>query len=169
MPYLIDSSCLIQAKNEYYDFDFHPGFWAWLLQANKEGKVSSIEQIRDEIEKGSDTCPLKIWSKNNKTTFFLPLDTGAMTAMTAVATCVNAGDYTSSAKRDFLGCADPFLIAFALSHTYTVVSHEVHKPGQKSKVKIPTICAALNVPCVRTFHMLKSEKALFISKPPEAI
>ncbi len=162
MAYIIDSSCLIQAKNEYYDFDFHPGFWDWLLQANKDGKVYSIDRIFDEIESGLNTCPLKIWSKANKSAFFLPLDDATMKSMPAVALCVTSGDYGPASKSRFLASGDPFLIAYAMAHGHTVVSHEVHNP-QKKQVKVPTICAALKIPFARTFHMLKAEKASFIS------
>ena len=44
---------------------------------------------------------------------------------------------------------------------YTVVSHEVHVPGQRSEVKIPAVCQALNVPCVTAFEMLAREKLVF--------
>src|SRR6266436_5208663 len=62
---------------------------------------------------------------------------------------------------DFLSGADPILIACGLAHGYTVVSHEVHVPGQRSKVKIPAVCQALNVSCVTTFEMLAKEKVVF--------
>ena len=45
--YLLDSNVFIQAKNLHYGFDFVPAFWDWLAhQANREGKVASIENGR---------------------------------------------------------------------------------------------------------------------------
>jgi hypothetical protein len=38
----------------------------------------------------------------------------------------------------------------------------VHVEGQKNKVKIPTVCQALGVPCVRTFAMLRDLGAKFV-------
>jgi transcriptional regulator with XRE-family HTH domain len=51
-----------------------------------------------------------------------------------------AGQRASVASLELLG-----LVACALAHRYTVVSHEVHVPGQRSKVRIPAVCQALNV------------------------
>ena len=57
--------------------------------------------------------------------------------------------------------ADPLLVAYAAAHRFTVVSHELHVPGQRRKVKIPTVCGALGIACMRTFDMLRHEKAVF--------
>ena len=52
--YLLDSNVFIQAKNLHYGFDFVPAFWDWLLKANHEGKVASIEKVADELRAGGD-------------------------------------------------------------------------------------------------------------------
>ncbi len=54
MRYLLDTSTLIQAKNEYYTFALCPGFWDWLDQENKSGTVFSIEPVLREIRDGAD-------------------------------------------------------------------------------------------------------------------
>ena len=82
--------------------------------------------------------------------------------MAAVSGWVQAGDFREDAKRIFLAGADPWLIAHASAHGNTVVTHEVHRDGQKNKVKIPTVCKALNVPCIRTFEMLRAERVRFV-------
>lgn len=75
---------------------------------------------------------------------------------------VQAGDFRDDAKRIFLAGADPWLIAYGLAHGHTVVTHEVHVDGQKNKVKIPTVCKALNVACMRTLEMLRDERVRFV-------
>lgn len=70
--------------------------------------------------------------------------------------------YAEDAKRIFLAGADPWLIAHASAHGHTVVTHEVHVDGEKRKVRIPTVCRALNVPCIRTFEMLHTERVRFV-------
>jgi hypothetical protein len=109
--------------------------------------------------------PFHVLAKPIKDALFLPIDDKTNISMTAVVSCVTGGDFTQSAKNDFMKGADPFLIAYALAHSRTVVSHEVLVVGERRKVKIPAICAILNVPFMRTFKMLKTEKAPFISKP----
>lgn len=32
--YFLDTNVFINAKNFYYQFDIHPGFWDWLLISN---------------------------------------------------------------------------------------------------------------------------------------
>ena len=160
MAYLLDANILIQAKNEYYGFDLCPGFWDWLDQQNQAGNVFSIAAVKEEIEKGNDE--LAQWAKDRDSGFFLPVDDRTSGAMAAVSGWVQAGDFRDDAKRVFLAGADPWLIACALAHNDTVATHEVHVDVEKRKVKIPTVCRALNVDCVRTFEMLKAEQARFV-------
>lgn len=160
MAYLLDANTLIQAKNEYYAFDLCPGFWDWLDQQSVAGNVFSVQAVKDELARGDDQ--LAQWAKDRDTEFFLPVDQRTSGAMSAVSGWVQAGDFREDAKRMFLAGADPWLIAHASAHGYTVVTHEVHQEGQKNKVKIPTVCKALNVPCIRTFEMLHAERVRFV-------
>jgi len=160
MAYLIDANTLIQAKNEYYGFDLCPGFWAWLEQQNAAGEVFSIDRIQQELERGNDE--LATWATAHGNGFFQPVDDQTNQAMAAVATWVQNGNFSDNAKREFFSGADPFLIAHAMAHGQTVATHEVHKEGERRKVKIPTVCRGLNVPCVRTFDMLRQNGAVFV-------
>jgi len=72
MPYLLDANLFIQAKNLHYGFDICPGFWDWLIQANAQGKVYSIEKVEDELEAGNDE--LAAWARARGETFFLRPD-----------------------------------------------------------------------------------------------
>lgn len=160
MAYLLDTNTLIQAKNEYYAFDLCPGFWDWLDEKNGAGTIFSVQAVKEELARGDDQ--LAQWAADRDTEFFLPGDERTSGAMAAVSGWVQAGDFRDDAKRAFLAGADPWLIAHALAHSHTVVTHEVHVDGQKSKVKIPTVCRALNVPCIRTFEMLRTERVRFV-------
>lgn len=160
MAYLLDADTLIQAKDEYYAFDLCPGFWNWVDQQNEAGTMFSVQAVKEELMRGDDE--LARWAAYRETGFFLPVDERTSGAMAAVSGWVQAGDFRDDAKRVFLAGADPWLIAHALAHGHTVVTHEVHVDGQKNKVKIPTVCRALNVPCIRTFEMLRTERARFV-------
>ncbi len=163
MPYLLDTNTLIQAKNEYYAFDLCPGFWHWIEQENQRGEVVSIEPVLTEIRDGQDE--LTDWANQHAQELFLPIDQATTAALTTVVNWVHAGDFKEEAKRDFLAKADPILIAYAMSHPGTILAtHEVHIEGERKKVKIPTVCKALEVPCVRTFQMLKAQNAQFVLK-----
>lgn len=160
MGYLLDSNIFIQAKNEYYGFDLCPGFWDWLEQQNQYGKVFSIDRVQGELINFSDE--LSKWAANQGSNFFLPIDHHTITEMTNVSNWVMNGPHRTYAKNSFLGGADPFLIAYAKAHNHTVVSHEIYVPNELRKLKIPVVCQGLNVSCIRTFEMLRNEKASFI-------
>lgn len=51
----------IRAKNDYYGFDFCPGFWDWLDQAHRNGIAFSVEAVYDELVAGGDD--LAGWAK----------------------------------------------------------------------------------------------------------
>lgn len=163
MAYLLDTNTLIQAKNDYYAFNLCPGFWDWLASANTAGTVHSIEPVLGEIREGNDY--LTDWANARPPSFFLPMDAGAAAQLPRVVAWVQAADFRDEAKRDFLAKADPQLIAYALAHGATLATHEVHIEGERRKVKIPTVCRALEVSCVRTFQMLTSEGVRFVVEP----
>lgn len=68
MRYLLDANVFIQAKNLHYGFDFCPAFWDWLTTQNQAGKVFSIEQVKNEINAGSDE--LSDWVNKLDDSFF---------------------------------------------------------------------------------------------------
>jgi hypothetical protein len=159
MAYLLDTNTLIQAKNEYYAFDLCPGFWDWLDLAFERGHVYSIEPVLKELRDGDDA--LTDWANARPEGFFLPVDAAASARIADVVRWVQAADFKDAAKRDFLAKADPILIACAWAHGHVLATHEVHIPGEKKKVKIPTVCMQLGVESVRTFDMLRRQSASF--------
>ena len=160
MAYLLDTNIFIQAKNEYYGFDICPGFWDWLAQQNYAGNVFSIKPIQTELTTGTDE--LSKWAKKQGRQFFLPFDQHAGLAMGEVSEWIQNSSYREDVKRDFLSVADPLLIAYAKAYNHIVVSHEVFILGELKKIKIPAVCHALNVSCIRTFQMLHHEGASFV-------
>jgi hypothetical protein len=72
MPYLLDANVFIQAKRLHYGFDFCPGFWDWLIDANSRDIVFSIERVQDELLAGSEE--LAEWAEMMGEDFFLPPD-----------------------------------------------------------------------------------------------
>ncbi len=67
----------------------------------------------------------------------------------------------------FLQVADYFLVAHALAHSQTVVTHEVAAESAR-KVKIPNACIGLGIKCVTPFEMLRIERARFVLAAKEA-
>lgn len=61
----------------------------------------------------------------------------------------------------FLQVADYYLVAHALAHGHTVVTHEVAAPSIK-KIKIPNACIGVGVKCMSPYVMLRLERARFV-------
>lgn len=72
-----------------------------------------------------------------------------------------AQDYDQAAVSTFLQVADYYLVAHALAHGHTVVTHEIASASTK-KIKIPNACIGLGIKCMTPFEMLRRERARFV-------
>lgn len=160
MAYLLDANCFIESRNRYYSFDVCPGFWSGLEKHYNDGNIYSIERVRDEIVGLGDD--LSAWAAARPTGFYLPLDQLTLTCVSTVVTWVQGRNCTSAGRAKFMGGADPFLIACALAHNHTVVTHEKSAPLATSKIKIPDVCRAFGVSCVEPLEMLRATGTRFV-------
>ena len=69
--------------------------------------------------------------------------------------------YDPAAVTTFLQAADFYLVAQALAHGHTVVTHEVPAQSVK-KIKIPNVCIGMGIKPMTPFEMLRVEKARFV-------
>jgi len=159
MAYLLDANVFIQAKNLHYGMDFCPAFWDWLNEQNANGNVYSIEKVSDELASGSDE--LVTWAEQQGKAFFLTPDEQLLTALPTVSNWVSKQQYRPEAVNAFLQDADYYLVAHALAHSYTVVTHEIASDGLK-RVKIPNVCIGLKVKSMTPYEMLRKERARFV-------
>lgn len=159
MAYLLDANVFIQAKNLQYGFDFCPAFWDWLEHMNGQGKVFSIQQVGSELHAGQDE--LATWGEARGEGFFLSPDNQVLTAAQRVSSWATAQDYAPAAVNTFLQVADYWLLAFAVAHGHTVVTHEVPANSPK-KIKIPNACIGLGVRFMTPYQMLRAERARFV-------
>ncbi len=166
--FLLDADIFIRAKNDHYAMDFCPGFWEWLIAANKSGTVLSIRAVRDELIQPTDPDDdeeeeddLSKWVKADGSDLFQSHDQPMIDKMPIVAQWAKTQRYKAGAVATFLACADYYLIAYALAHDCTVVTHEVASNSQ-AKIKIPDACNGLKVKCAKPFEMLRSLGAKFV-------
>jgi len=159
MAYLLDANVFIQAKNLHYGFDFCPAFWDWLLTENRAGQVFSIEKVGDEIEAGGDD--LAGWAAAQGAGFFLAPDAAMLPSLATVSVWVSGQGYEAAAVNTFLQVADYYLVAHALAHKHTVVTHEVATDSVR-KIKIPNACIGLDIKCMTPYEMLRKERARFV-------
>lgn len=158
MAYLLDANVFIQAKNLHYGFDFCPAFWEWILAANADGRVFSIERVADELSAGEDD--LAAWADAHAE-LFLPLDATVLPSLTEVARWASSADYEPAAVNTFLQVADYYLVAQAQASGFIVVTHEKAATTPK-KVKIPNSCIGLGIKFLNPFEMLRAERARFV-------
>ena len=159
MAYLLDANIFIQAKNLHYGFDFCPAFWDWLIVNNNEKRVFSIEKVGDEINAGADE--LADWAKKRGSDFFLKPSAAILPALGSVSTWAANQSYEPVAVNTFLQVADYYLVAFALAHGHTVVTHEKAYSSTK-KISIPNVCIGLKIKFMNPYEMLRHERARFV-------
>ena len=159
MAYLLDANVFIQAKNLHYGLDFCPAFWEWLIRSNVAGKIFSIEKVGDEIDAGGDE--LSDWADERGPGFFLKPDAGMVPALGAVSTWATGQDYEPAAVNTFLQVADYYLVAHALAHGHTVVTHEIPSDSKK-RIKIPNACIGIGVKFMTPYELLRHERARFV-------
>jgi len=162
MPYLLDANVFIQAKNLHYGLDFCPAFWDWLIQRNAARQVFSIEKVGDEIQAVADK--LSDWATDRGHDFFKKPDATLLPALSTVSAWAAGQSYEQAAVNTFLLVADYYLVAHALAHGQTVVTHEIASTSTK-KIKIPDACIGLGIKCVTPYDMLRTERARFILGP----
>ena len=164
--YLLDTNIFIQAKNLHYGFDFCPAFWAWLVEQNQAGKVASIEKVADELHAGEDD--LAAWVDERGDAFFLRPDDQVVPALRRVSEWASSNDYQPAAVGTFLQVADYWLVAHALAHECTVVTHEVPSDSTRN-IKIPNACIGLGLRCISPYEMLRRERARFVLGAAQAV
>ncbi len=159
MAYLLDSDVFIQAKNLHYGFDFCPAFWDWLVAANSNSILFSIERVGDEIRAGNDD--LSQWAMLRGSQFFVPPDASTIATLGVVSQWANSQGFQPAAVSTFLTAADYYLVAEARAHGHVVVTHE-RAANSITRIKIPNACVGMGITCVTPFEMLRREGALFV-------
>lgn len=145
--YCIDTSALIAAWYERYKPNRFPKLWEQIDQLVADGRLVSSIMVLDECSRRSPE--LHAWLKDRAAMFMLP----DQAIQKRVDHIVNT--YTglvAQGKEKF--AADPFLIATAEVHSYTVITEET---GPASLAKIPGVCNALKVPSINLMQLFDAE------------
>ncbi|HEX9744730.1 MAG TPA: DUF4411 family protein [bacterium] len=153
--YLLDTSVLVEAYRRYYAFDIAPRFWEQLINNANNGRIISIDRVRDELVRGKDD--LAKWAKDEFTEAFASTnDDDVIKSFADIITwSQNQSQYTDAAKAEFANGADGWLVAYAKVKNVVVVTQEVHAPDSKTDIKIPTACHACKVKPIDTFEMMR--------------
>lgn len=161
--FLIDTNVFIDSHRRHYAMDLCPGFWDCLEHYCQEGRLMSIDRVRDEISEGD---PLDDWIKQAPSELFVSTAEAdvAETFGEMMAWVNDNGQFQPSAKAAFASVADGWLVAYAKVHELVVVTEEAFRPDSKRSVKIPNVCEEFGVSYMNTFEMLHSLKVRFTWK-----
>jgi hypothetical protein len=161
MNYLFDANTFIEAKNRYYRMNVCPAYWDWLISSHGQGEIFSIDMIKDELLQGNDD--LKDWVKVQPQLFITESDEQTQKAFGQVAAHVMSLTHMKDGTHEeFLGVADPWLIAKAMVTGACIVTHEHFDKYIKKKILIPNIANHFGVECINTFEVLDRLDAEFV-------
>lgn len=154
---LVDANFFIQAHRISFPLDVVPSFWDAVATLAAEGKICSIDKVKEEIYKNEDA--LKDWCLNNLPEDFFKDSTICVDKYLVVAEWADAHTrYTQAAKDVFLHAdrADAWLVAFAASEEMAICTQEVSSPMSQKHIKIPDACLVQSVSFENTIEMFRA-------------
>ncbi len=143
MPYVLDTGFFVVARGYYPDT--FPSFWEKLGDAVAENIVSSVREVKNEIEKyGGEQEHLLNWVKAHPAVFERP-DEEEQGRIREVMRRF-PGSLPEKKQAGGNPWADPFVIARAWRLGATVVTGEKSTGDTKGKsIRIPDVCDELGV------------------------
>jgi Domain of unknown function (DUF4411) len=156
--YLLDANVFIQAARGYYAFDLAPAFWQALIDHASNGRLLSIDRVREEMEQGKDE--LARWAVGTFHAWFASTnENDVLQAYGAAMQWAQAQTrYSAAAKAEFADKknADAWLVAYAQAQGCVIVTHEQPDPNVQRKIPIPNVCQAFGIPFFNSFAMLRA-------------
>jgi len=157
--YVVDSNFFIEAHRSTYPLDVAVSFWNKIKELAIDGKIISIDKVKNEIYKNEDD--LKSWCTDNLPHTFFENTSIVVPEYSRIATwAVSRNDhYLPNALAEFLDAeeADAWLIAHGLANINerTIVTHELSDPKRRNKIKIPDVCIANGITYSNTIEMFR--------------
>lgn len=166
MKYIIDTNCFVTPHRTFCPTDVGVSFWNKLQTLAKEGKICSIDKVKNELYANSDE--LKEWMEVNLgNAFFLPFENADSIQRLPIIVQWAATHtfYNQRAKDKFLRMdkADIYLAAFASVNPkeWTIVSMERSSPNSPSEIKLPDVCMQYSVKCIQIEDMFREMKETY--------
>ena len=146
----MDTCALLDQRNRYYAPDRFPSFWRDLERLIDQGRLRSVDEVRDELDKQDDDVAK--WARE-RSSFFLSLDEESQSKATEVLV-----RFPNLIRVNSPGTqADPFIVGCAWAHSYTIVTSERGVMGSRKKVKIPDVCRHFGINCLSIVEFLRAE------------
>jgi hypothetical protein len=157
LEYWLDADSLIVAHRGPYSFSFGTTLWDFLEAKAHEGVIGSPQTVFDELsttEKIENKDKLELWARELKGVLFLPPEPSVQVEYSKVAAYVqNSGKYAQHNIAEFLGGADPWVIAYPMALGGRIVTFEAPAPRSKDP-KIPDVAGEFGIKCLNLWDML---------------
>lgn len=160
--YLLDTNIFVTPHRTYYAFDFAQPFWDFLIHEAENGRIGTINEVKNEIVTGYGS--LADWFNDN---FLMYCETSQTPAIlqayqTLVQHVNRSTVYNQKAKDEFMKAenADPWLLAHCLAaqtahKELCLVTEEVRNPFIQRKVPIPNICEDFSLEYCTCFDLIR--------------
>lgn len=139
--YSFDTSVLINGRRDLLPPAVFPSLWRNVEEMIAAGDIRAVDVVRDELAKRDDE--VNAWA-NLQSDLFVALGLEIQQATKTVL----ASHPKMMGKGGGRHGADPFVIGLALAVGGIVVTQE-SMSGSIERPRIPDVCAALGVPCLR--------------------
>lgn len=163
--FVLDANCFIQAHRQIYPIDVASSFWKKLKDLADREIIVSIDKVREELFENEDELTKWIESHLDESFFKDTEVDSVLSQYQQVVTWAQSksDQYVPRAIEDFMQYdnADAWLVAYAKETNQTLVTYEVSSPNSQTKIKIPDVCKAFNIPCVDTIEMLRDLSETF--------
>jgi hypothetical protein len=137
---VLDADVFMTAARSYYAFDVAPAFWDGLVREASNGRLLSIDRVKEEIQRGKDD--LVKWANGAFGPWFArTAEEDVIAAYRDIMSWAQGqSQFTDYAKDEFARGADGWLVAFAKAKGYVVVTNEKFEAAVRRRVKIPNAC-----------------------------
>jgi hypothetical protein len=149
--YSIDTSALVHAWQRDYPPDVFPSVWEKLDELATSDRLISCDEALLELERGGDD--LHEWAVDRPHIFRTP----DQSVQTVVSDIVNRWPEVVPEESHDGVWADPYIIAFAVVQSGTVITGEIRVGQNARRPHIPNVCEALNVPWSNLLGLLRYE------------
>lgn len=148
----LDSDIFIRPHRDgFYGFQLAPAFWGLLEQKAAEGVVVSPRPVYQELADYGDALADWVTARRD-TPLFVEPGPAAQAQLTRVADYVRE-NYPGRKAAEFLGGADPWVIAHTLADNAVIVSFENRVNIDSQTPKIPNVVQAFQIRTISLYQM----------------
>lgn len=149
--YCLDSNVLIQAWQKYYSPNYCKSYWDVLNDLGNQGIIFIPEMVYEEITRTDDD--LSEWLKSSMIEV-KTIDVEVTKCLKNIYSADPNHKHMVDSKKG-RSLADPWVIAHAMKEQAIVVTKEEKITAINSnKIKIPNVCAKMNVRWINDFEFV---------------